>query len=101
MDSNAMLPRKDVLPTFSASRFMFSKSLPVGANPFVLVYSSIKLFLNSLDVCKASKEASPAEEYTATAVRLALSPNLANCPVCLAMFARADDLADRSAIDDI
>ena len=96
-----MLPKKAVLPTLSASTFIFFKSSPIGANPFFLVYSSIKFSLNSLDVCKASNDASPADELIATAVLLKLSPNFANCVVCLARLAKAEDLADRSAIDEI
>ena len=101
-----MLPKKAVLPTLSASRFIFFKASPLGANPFVLVYSSIKFSLNSLDVCKASNDASPADELIATAVLLAVSPNFANCVVCFCIacldrLANAEDLVDRSAMDEI
>ena len=52
----------DVAPTCAAVSFIFCKSMPVGSVPFSLTYLSINVFLNSLDVCNASNEASPADE---------------------------------------
>ena len=100
--NNAKFPKKDVLPTLSEIVFISAKSDPVGSSPKCSsLYFCIKLFLNSLEVCNASKEASPADEYAAIAILLAFSLNPAIVFVVLAIFKIADSLAARSAIDDI
>ena len=99
--SSAKFPRKDVLPTESALSLIALRSKSVGSSPVVSMCSCISFSLYSLDVCIASNEASPADEYAAIAVLLAASLKPANLFVAFARSPSFDVLVAKSATDDI